>query len=220
MYFQQNRNSLEANRNRLTVVGEGEVAATPDIIQITLGIRTEGESANETIQTNARIANQIIENLENSGIPQDRIETKSYNVRPMYDYIDGKSILRGYEVEHLFEVTMTDVNQVGEVLSASAKAGANVMHGLQFKISNPLEYYLQALAIAIQSGTQKANHISEQIGVTLDYPPLSITEISDQPISVFQPEGKVLSTAFAATPPITTQDVLIQAKVTMVYSYN
>ncbi|WP_209122217.1 SIMPL domain-containing protein [Alkalihalobacillus sp. BA299] len=219
MYFPQNRNALEESRKRITVVGEGEVTATPDIIQITLGVRTEGESASETIQKNARIANQIIQNLENIGVPQEKLETKSYNVRPMYDYIDGKSILRGYEVEHLFEVTMTDVTQVGEVLGASAEAGANVIQGLQFKIANPLNYYLQALSIAVQSGIQKASHIANQIGVTLNQPPISVTEISEQPVSVYQAEGKVLSTAYAATPPITTQDLVIRASVTVVYSY-
>lgn len=219
-YHQPIRTSVDRTRFRLTVLGEGEVAATPDIIQITLGVRTEREHPNEAIQENARIANNIIQNLENLGIPRDRIETRTYNVRPIYDFIEGKSILRGYEVEHLFIVTITDINQVGEVLSTSAEVGANVIQGLQFKLSNPQEYYLQALSIAVQSSTQKAIHIAEQMGVTLLQPPITISEVSDEPVSVFQPEGTVLAATYPATPPITTQDVIIRAKVSVVYSYS
>ncbi|WP_216827808.1 SIMPL domain-containing protein [Alkalihalobacterium elongatum] len=216
----QSRNLVDVNRHRLTVVGDGEVTATPDIVQITLGVRTDRENPNDAIEENARIANQIIQSLESLGIPQERIETKSYNVRPIYDFIEGKSILRGYEVEHLFDVMVTDINQVGEALSASAKAGANIVQGLQFKISNPLEYYLQALSMAVQSSSRKANHIAGQMGITLTQPPISITEIRDEPVSVFQPEGMVLAATYATTPPITTQDVVIRAKVSVVYSYS
>ncbi|MEB1809442.1 MAG: SIMPL domain-containing protein [Bacillaceae bacterium] len=220
MYYRQPIRSSDGNRFRLTVIGEGEVAATPDIVQVTLGVRTEREHPNEAIQENARIANNIIQNLDNLGIPRERIETRTYNVRPIYDFIEGKSILRGYEVEHLFDITITDINQVGEVLSTSAEAGANVIQGLQFKLSNPQEYYLQALSIAVQSSAKKANHIAEQMGVTLLQPPITITEISDEPVSVFQPEGMVLAATYPATPPITTQDVIIRAKVSVVYSYS
>ena len=86
--------------NRMTLEGEGRVTVTPDLAKINIGIATESPNVQQAQQENTRTSNQIIDALRRIGIHENDIKTASYSVFPRYDYVEGKSILRGYVVEH------------------------------------------------------------------------------------------------------------------------
>ncbi|GAA3322458.1 hypothetical protein GCM10020331_042430 [Ectobacillus funiculus] len=49
-----------------------------------------------------------------SAFKKKDIQTLSYTITPEYDYKDGVSSLRGYRVEHLYEVTVLNVQKKQE----------------------------------------------------------------------------------------------------------
>ena len=99
----------------MTVNGNGHITARPNQAKLTLGVVTEHTSAQTAQQENAEISNRVIEALKQIGIDESDIKTTVYSVQPRYDYHDGNSILRGYEVEHHFEVTIKDLSKIGNV---------------------------------------------------------------------------------------------------------
>jgi len=204
----------------MTVNGEGHITTRPNQAKLTLGVVTEHTSAQTAQQENAEISNHVIEALKQMGIDESDLKTTVYSVQPRYDYHDGKSILRGYEVEHHFEVTIKDLSKIGNVYDIAIKNGANRSGGIQFQLKDSALYYQEALQRAIQNAREKAEVMAQSIGATLSNIPFKVIEQEDQ--QNFRP---LLATqaAFvkaAEAPPIQTGDLTIKAQIKIIYGYS
>lgn len=204
----------------MTVNGEGQVTARPNQAKLTLGVVTEHTSAEAAQQENAEISNRVIEALKQIGIDESEIRTTVYSVQPRYDYNEGKSILRGYEVEHLLEVTIKDISKVGIVYDLAIKNGANRSSGIQFQLTDTNLYYREALKRAIENARGKAETMAQTIGATLSHIPFKVIEQLDQ-----QSIRPLLSTQAAfvkaeSVPPIQTGDLTINAHIQIIYGYS
>ncbi|WP_028399535.1 SIMPL domain-containing protein [Ectobacillus panaciterrae] len=198
----------------LTLQGEGTVQAKPDVVVITLGVSTENENVKTAQEENAVHSAALLNALKALGIQEQEIQTISYTITPEYNYIDGKSILRGYRVEHLYEITVLNVQKAGEVYAAAVQAGANIARGLTFRVSNPDVYYQQALTLAIQQAQEKAKAVVSTLGVTLNPIPISITE---EPGAV--PRYATYAASSKAVPPIQPGELDITVAIRAVFSY-
>ena len=206
--------------NMLTVQGEGEINVRPDQAKITLGVVTENIDVQTAQQENATISNSVIQALQQLGIEETSIRTTSYTVFPRYDYIEGKSILRGYEVEHQLEILIKNLEIIGIVYETAISHGANRSGGIVFIVSNQDLFYQEALKRALQNGLEKATTIANSIHARLNTIPIKVTEqgLPQEKMS------RVLSTQVASlttdeTPPIQTGETTITAIVNIVYSY-
>jgi uncharacterized protein YggE len=206
--------------NTLTVQGEGEINVRPDQAKITLGIVTENIEVQTAQQENAAISNSVIQALKQLGIEEASIRTATYTVFPRYDYIEGKSILRGYEVEHQLDILIKNLEIIGIVYETAINHGANRSGGIEFIVSNQELFYQEALKKALQNALEKATTIANSIHGRLNRIPIKVTEQSLPQEKV----SRVLSTQVASfttdkTPPIQTGDTTITAIVNVIYSY-
>ncbi|WP_102348549.1 SIMPL domain-containing protein [Bacillus sp. Marseille-P3661] len=180
--FYSPRNPEQANHNprkkQITVFGEGSIDVEPDTVNITIGVMTENSSASTAQTENAKITTTIMQSLQNLGIPSTSIKTVQYDINAIYDYEDGKQIFKGYRVTHLLRIVSNDVTQAGKIIDTAVASGANVVNNIEFTISNPDQYYNQALTIAVKNSIQKANTISSTLGITIQPTPYQISEIT------------------------------------------
>lgn len=202
---------------RITVTGEGKVSAQPSYAQIQLEVITEGQEVRGAQQENANIMNQVIQALLSLNIPREDIQTASFNVVPMYDYIEGKQVFRGYEVTNAITVKVKDISQVGNIIDTAVQYGVNRVSGIQFKIENVDPYYQQALRLALHNAQMKANTIAETMNLPLPPLPIDVVEESEN-------EPPVLYKSFAmseqsVTTPIEPGEILISASVTVKFQY-
>ena len=204
----------------LTVQGEGEINVRPDRAKITLGVVTENIDVQTAQEENAVISNSVIQALKQLGIEEKAIRTTSYTIFPRYDYIEGKSILRGYEVEHQLEILIKNLESIGIVYETAISHGANRSGSIVFIVSNQELFYQEALKIALQNALEKATTIANSIHARLNTIPIKVTEqgLPQEKMS------RVLSTQVASlttdeTPPIQTGETTITAIVNVVYSY-
>lgn len=168
----------------ITVTGTGKMDVQPDHAQVQIEVRTEGNNVSTAQQENAVIMNRVIESLIALNIPRDAIQTAAYAIFPNYDFIEGRQVLRGYEVQNAITVKMTNISQVGTVIDTAVKNGANHVSAIQFKIENADAHYRQALQFAMIDAMAKAKSIAETMHVTLQALPIEIIEesISAAPI--------------------------------------
>jgi uncharacterized protein len=179
------KKEMERKKRTLLVYGEGTVTAQPDQAKLTLGVSTTNENVQSAQQENAVRMNQVITSIVNLGVPRDDIQTSQYRITPQYDYVDGKRIFRGYEVVNLVEVTINDLTMVGTILDTAVQHGANQIGNIQFLVSQPEQYYQQALIQSVHQSFKKARAIVSAIRVTLDETPISITELTeDRPLTL------------------------------------
>lgn len=83
-------------------------------------------------------------------------------------------------MEHLYEITVLNVQKAGEVYDIAVSNGANVAKGLRFRISHPNKYYEQALIQALQQAVEKARAIASTYNLNINPVPLSFVEESAQ----------------------------------------
>ena len=171
---------LQANGNMihlLKVTGEGVVYASPDRAQITLGVTTENRTVLEAQRENNLLIQAIIHSLISIGVPQEMIQTISFQIDPQYDYIDGQQIFRNYRVQHLLQITLDQIDLVGTVIDLAVESGANIISSVEFTLQDTSRVYNQALTFAINEAKEKARTITNSISALLIETPVNIREI-------------------------------------------
>lgn len=166
------------NSREMTVTGNGEIIAQPDYVQIQIEVRTEGKDVSLAQQENARIMNCVIESLMALNIPREAIQTAAYTISPNYDYIEGRQVFRGYEVQNAITVNITDISQAGTVIDTAVQNGANQVSAIQFKIKDSDTYYQKALNLALINALAKAKSMAETMHIPLQPIPIEIMEES------------------------------------------
>ena len=164
------------DKRLITVVGIGKVEVEPDTAILKLGVITKNEDVVMAQDENKNIMDQVIKGLVDDGVSKTEIKTIQYTVVPQYDYIEGKQDFRGYEVRHVIEITVTDIDTVGMIIQNAVKNGVNYQQGLNFTVDEPDKYYEDALELSIINARDKA----ENIGMTLR------TRINPRPIKVIE----------------------------------
>ena len=221
--FPYNNNSYSRTsrqvQGKMIIEGNGRITVMPDQAIMNIGVMTENNNVEIAQNENSKISNQVIESIKQLGISTNDIQTLSYTIQPIYDYVEGQSIFKGYQVQHVLEVTVRDLQKAGEVYDAAVSAGANMAGSLRFEVSNKEGYYQEALQLAMKNATEKAMKLGQQIGVTIHVPPTKITE---EPVA-FAPKELSISfatdTSLQASPPIQKREIEIEAKLSAVFQY-
>ena len=162
----------------ITVTGNGEIDAQPDYVQIQIEVRTEGKDVSIAQQENAFIMNRVIGSLVALNIQREAIQTTAYTISPNYDYIEGRQVFRGYEVQNAITVKITDISQAGTVIDTAVQNGANHVSGIQFEIEDADAYYQTALNLALVNAIAKAKSMAGTMNVPLQPIPVEIIEES------------------------------------------
>lgn len=216
MYNKYGKHAFDPISRILTVVGIGMIEITSNLATINFEVKTEAKQMLEAQQENSYQMKQIIQSLIQFGIPRDNIQTRSFEVRPVYDYIDGKQEFRGYEVINMISVTMDNVDLVGNVIDLALQNGATNVFNLQFSHRDSQVYERQALAKALEDANSKAHTLVQQMHVNIDPIPIKIVEeFNEQPIPFLKntlAESNVL-------PSIEPGVIQMQAKVRVNFRY-
>ena len=162
----------------IIVTGNGKIDAQPDYVQIQIEVRTEGKEASLAQQENAFIMNRVIGSLMALNIPREAIQTTAYTISTNYDYIEGRQVFRGYEVQNAITVKIMDISKAGKVIDTAIQNGANHVSAIQFKIEDSDAYYQRALNLALVNATVKAKSMAETMHVPLQPIPIEIIEES------------------------------------------
>jgi uncharacterized protein len=154
-------------RDTITINGQGEVDAKPDLTTITLGVVTEGETV-EAIQTeNTNKMNSIIEMVKGLGIKEADIKTLNFSVNPRYSWDEGERKEMGFEIRQNIQVKVRDESNTSKLLSESGKLGANQVGGLNFTIDDPSKFEQEARLDAIKDAQEKAQELADELNLEL-----------------------------------------------------
>lgn len=169
----------------VSVTGEGEVTAVPDVATVSFTVRESGKTVPEAQKlAEAKIAAGL-KGLESIGVEKKDTKTLSYNVNPKYEtsYCTAYSCppavsspkIIGYEVSQSISVKVRKVDQAGEVLGILGKANITEMNGPNFTVDDMDKVQAEARALAIKKAQEKAKVQADALGVSLG----SIISFSD-----------------------------------------
>ena len=167
------------NPPAISVSGSGEVQAEPDIATLSTGVEVSADTVVEARAGAAEAAGAVIAALRENGVEERDIRTVDFFIYPVYDYRDETPRITGYTVSNSVEVTVREVEGVGELIDAVAVAGGDAVRfdGISFAHEDPVGLTQQARELAMADARAKAEQLAELNGVTLGEP-LSIVETS------------------------------------------
>lgn len=173
----ENLDTSPDNRPTITVSGEAEVEAVPDMGSFNFSVSATEDTVEEAQSIVTESTNDILSFLEEAGVEEEDIKTSGYNVYPRYDYTrevctefscpPGERVLVGYEVSHTITVTVRDTEQAGALLSGVGSRGATNISSLQFEVDEDDALYREARQKAIAEAKAEAEALAEDLGVSL-----------------------------------------------------
>ncbi|NUC73265.1 SIMPL domain-containing protein [Haloterrigena sp. SYSU A558-1] len=205
-----------ADRGEIAVTASGDVEAEPDRAVVTAGVQASGESADAVTDELATGADDLRETFADLGIPPEDVEEGQYRVHP-----ERERDAEGFEGAHSFEVTITDVDRVGEVIDVAIEAGADDVGRVNFALQAETRATLRRDAIdaALATADEEAAHVADNRNVDLE----GTTAVTTADVRVRPVEGHLASgdAAAEAAPPteIEADPVSVSASVTVTYAF-
>jgi uncharacterized protein YggE len=155
------------DKNSVSVSATGTVKVTPDVAYTTVGVVTQKKKMKDAQSANRDMMNAVVEALKAAGLTDDEIRTTNYSVYPVYDYSGDTSVITAFEVNNTVELTIRDIDKVGEVLDAAASAGANTSYSVSFDLLDKSPEYNKALSAAMEAARGKADTLAAAGGFTI-----------------------------------------------------
>jgi len=159
--FRPNRSHL----TRITVVGDSQAKVSPDTALITFSVVTQGKQAFDVQQENARKSESVKQAVQAATKDAKvEIKTSDYSLNPQQDNYSFKTPkILGYDVKNTVTVSINSLDQVGAIIDAATKAGANSVDGIRFVVSEASPAQGDALNLASQQAMAKAEAIARSL---------------------------------------------------------
>jgi uncharacterized protein YggE len=165
----------------ISVSGEGEAFAVPDIAEISFTVSQESKTAAEARKTVDEKVKAILKYLRETGVEEKDLNTASISLYPNYDWEQtqvmcitypcpqppGKQVLRGYEVSQSITVKVRDLDKLGDIVGGVTDKGATNMSGPSFTVDNEDGVKAEAREQAIAKAKAKAEQLANELDVKL-----------------------------------------------------
>jgi len=215
----------------ISVTGEGEVFAKPDIATFSFSVNAKEADASAAQSKSAESVNAIMSYLKEKGVEDKDIKTTGYNLNPRYEYPQtvctqwncppaGEPKLIGYEVTQSIEVKVRKPDDIGMLISGVGELGATNLYGPTFTIDDDSVLNAEARGKAIADAKVKATKLAADLGVRI----VRMTGYWEDQGAYPVPYGigggemmKVASADAAITPQIPTGENTITSRVSMTY---
>ncbi len=161
----------------ISVTGEGEVTAVPDVAQFNFSVTATGTDSSKAQEASGVAMNTILSYLKEKGIEDKDIKTSDYNVYPHYRYDampctlsycpPGRQTEDGYEASQTVTVKVRNMDISGELIAGVGGLGATNISGLQFTIDDTDALEDEARTKAIADAKAKAEVLSKELDVRI-----------------------------------------------------
>lgn len=201
----------------VTVTGAGQVALKPDIAYIYIGVTTEDPSAADAVARNNADSQRLIDALKAEGVATDDIRTSNFSIWTNRPYgLDGQPGDPVYVVDNMVNVTVRDLDNLGNLLDVAVRSGANNINSIQFDLADKTEAMSQARAAAVEAARKQAEELAAVAGVSLGKVQ-SITFYDSVPYPVYDNKGLGGANAVEASVPINPGTMQLTVTVTVAY---
>lgn len=201
----------------INVTSSGEVNVTPDVAYISIGVHSQSESVEQALADNTQQAQAIASVLEEKGVDENDIQTAAFNVYPMQDYGPmGEVLGTSYAVDNTVSVTVRDLNDLGSLLDAVVRAGANNIYNISFDLSDKTAALSEARLLAIQNGRALAEELAGAAEIELgDLVNLYVYDVANT--AAQYEKGMLSNGAVGGVVPVAAGQLIIRVEASLAY---
>jgi uncharacterized protein YggE len=165
---------ISSQETGIWVSGTGEVAVTPDIAVLQVGVEAQEATVAEAQAAMSAAMEEVLASLTANGVASEDIRTQYFTIsqRTRWSDTSDEEIVVGYRVTNLVTVTIRDIDQVGSTIDDVVTAGGDLIriNDLSFTVEDPSDYYDEARELATADALAKAQKLAEQTGVEIGDP--------------------------------------------------
>jgi uncharacterized protein len=210
----------KSNRTtKVTVAGEAITKVEPDVAVLVIAVVTQSAQAIDAQQENARKSEAVGNAVKAIPGANAEIKTSDYTLQPQYDYRDNRlPKIIGYDARNSVTVTISDLKNVGAVIDAASRAGANNIQSVSFMLRQTSPARGAALRDATTQAMNKAQSIAEALGgrVLRVVEENEGTAVSGSPPVYEAMETMKLSATNQTTTPIVSGNLSIRSNVQLI----
>ena len=159
----------------IVVDGRAEIMVVPDQAVVRVGVEIFELELGEAKAENDRIVSAVLSAAKKSGVSSEHLKTDYLHIHPRYRETREERTFLGYTVRQSIVVIVTEVDRVEDVLSSALAAGANQVHGVEFRTSVPRKHKDEARSLALDAAKEKAEAMAGRLGQKIGSP-ITITE--------------------------------------------
>jgi len=204
----------------LTVNGKGKATLTPEIVYVSIGVHTENENASEAVSANNQQSQKVANALKAFDIDEKDVQTSNFSIYPQQIY-DNEGKFQGikYVVDNTVFVTLRDISQLGDLLDAVVKAGANSINSVQFDVEDREAALSIARTEAVENAEKQAQELAKASGVTLGEVQTISSYSGGAPIPLYDYKGGYGGGAAVAEAgvPVSPGQMVLTVEVNMIY---
>lgn len=163
--------------NTISVTGEGEVSAVPDIAVINISISKEGKLATDATDALNEMIASTLSYLKEKEVADKDIKSEYGGINPKYEretvYCvtypcpQGKTKIVAYTATQNINIKVRVADNANEIRSGLAELGITDISGPTFSIDDKSLLQEEAKAKAISDAKEKAEKLAKNLGVKL-----------------------------------------------------
>lgn len=162
----------------ISVTGEGEVLAVPDVGQFSYTVTASAMDAKAAQAEVATKGNAVIAYLKEQGVEERDIKTEQYAMFPKYRWeerpcvygvpcMPGEQIEDGFEVSQSVTVKVRALDKAGDLITGIGEKGATNLSGLTFIIDDTEALKREARSLAIADAKVQSERLAKDLGVRI-----------------------------------------------------
>ncbi len=198
--------------------GQAVVTARPDRAFVTIAAESRARVSADAQKQNAAAMTAVLQKIEQAGVPKDAVRTTGYDLRPEFDYANGKQTFRNFLARNVVEVRLDEIDRVGTVIDAAAAGGATTITGIRFDVRDRAGLERTALRQAVADARARAEAAAAGAGATID----RVVRVEEDGVP-FEPPRPMMRMAEASVAgnvptPVEPSTIEIHARVTLTVS--
>ena len=159
----------------ISVNGNAEVRVAPNEVILTVGVdTTDLDIARARAENDSRVK-AIVAAAAANGVAAAQVKSDFLDIQPRYKDDYARRDFLGYFARRSLAITLRDVSKFEGLLSSVLTAGANYVHGIEFRTTDLRTHRDAARAAALTAAREKAEAMAGTLGLTLG-PAQSIQE--------------------------------------------
>ncbi|SDU27891.1 SIMPL domain-containing protein [Stappia sp. ES.058] len=157
----------------IDMVGQASVSAAPDMAMVQSGVVSDAETAGDAMTANTAAMSAVVARIKAAGIEPRDIQTSGFSVSPRYRRLKStgpdeyRSEVFGYRVTNNVTVRVRELANLGALLDAMVRDGANQIGGISFVVSDADSLKDAARKAAMTDAMRKAKLYADAAGVEL-----------------------------------------------------
>ncbi len=206
---------------RLSLRAEGVVKKSADLVKLSVGVTSEGETSKKALEENSKKMAKVVESLKGLPLKSLKFETGSFSIQPRYKpkplktSLEWKPQIEAYQVQNTLNIALEELEALPELIDTLVDVGANAVGDLQFVLKNQETERQKAIELAFERGKKDALDLSNAAGQNLKK--ILFLSLDDSFVTPFMMKSGALFARSGDLPAIQIGEVEVRASVNLIY---